>query len=377
MEVQELYDFLKDKDEKVYDNLVLVDSKNINDFTASDGIKIVEKNIQANVDGETITVDNQGRLCFNNNCISDIIEEGDNVSITGIGKISAIGYTYDKTKQSFAEGVHSTASGAQSHAEGGGTYASNTYAHAEGSNTFATGQHSHAEGGETVAKGESSHTEGYASFTFGYASHAENSSIAYGDRSHAEGAFTTAYCSASHVEGYDMLRSQGDGVLIERVLEDGEFVWYFSISHESKHIKVGDMFFDKDEENVYQITRLTPEPELDRVVVNFQNNPEAETTLHEIRGGAFGIASHSEGINTITKNTSEHAEGQFNVSHHHTIHSTGIGDSNENRKNAFEILDDGSIFIYGIGNYDGTSLDNKNTIQDVINNGLNLQWTTV
>ena len=80
---------------------------------------------------------------------------------------------------------------------------------------------------------------------------------------------------------------------------------------------------------------------------------------------ANGGASHAEGSGTITKNNFEHAEGRYNVSNtdrdsddwggDNTIHSVGIGTSNDVRKNAHEILQNGKHYIYGIGGYDGTN----------------------
>lgn len=81
---------------------------------------------------------------------------------------------------------------------------------------------------------------------------------------------------------------------------------------------------------------------------------------------ANGGASHAEGSGTITTNNFEHAEGRYNFSNHepsgndwgdnNTIHSVGIGTSNNVRKNAHEILQNGKHYIYGIGGYNGTNV---------------------
>ena len=69
---------------------------------------------------------------------------------------------------------------------------------------------------------------------------------------------------------------------------------------------------------------------------------------------ASGNYSHAEGNSTITKNQSEHASGQFNVSSSvstifgdagNTLFSVGNGTSSNNRKNAFEIRQNGDIYI--------------------------------
>lgn len=74
-----------------------------------------------------------------------------------------------------------------------------------------------------------------------------------------------------------------------------------------------------------------------------------------------GQSSHAEGQNTIAINTAEHAEGEYNKSNTGTRSSIGIGTADNNRKNAFEVMDNGDTFIYGVGEYDGTNINTKNT----------------
>lgn len=77
---------------------------------------------------------------------------------------------------------------------------------------------------------------------------------------------------------------------------------------------------------------------------------------------ANGEDSHAEGAYTITNNIAEHAEGLYNVSHTSsattaqnakTQHSIGVGKYNE-RKNAFEIMQNGDMYVLGVGGYQGT-----------------------
>ena len=70
---------------------------------------------------------------------------------------------------------------------------------------------------------------------------------------------------------------------------------------------------------------------------------------------ASGTGSHAEGECTKTTNRGEHAEGRFNKSNTDTRHSVGIGTSDNNRKNAFEIMQNGDIYVIGLGGYDGTN----------------------
>lgn len=89
--------------------------------------------------------------------------------------------------------------------------------------------------------------------------------------------------------------------------------------------------------------------------------------------------SHAEGECTVAKNKAEHAEGRYNVSNSesdtfgssgNTQHSFGIGTTNNDRKNAFEVMQNGDAYLYGVGNYDGTNAtaSTANTIQTSINN---------
>ena len=77
---------------------------------------------------------------------------------------------------------------------------------------------------------------------------------------------------------------------------------------------------------------------------------------------ASGNYSHAEGNSTITKNQSEHASGQFNVSSSvstifgdagNTLFSVGNGTSSNNRKNAFEIRQNGDTYLNGKLNITG------------------------
>ena len=114
--------------------------------------------------------------------------------------------------------------------------------------------------------------------------------VASGYCSHAEGEYTTASGGQSHAEGYDTTASGG------------------------------------------------------------QSHAEGGFTR------ASGDFSHAEGYDTITNNQSEHASGQFNVSSRvsttfgnadNTLFSVGNGTSSRNRKNAFEIRQNGDTYLNG------------------------------
>lgn len=182
-------------------------------------------------------------------------------------------------------------------------------AHSEGVNTKATQRGSHAEGRDTYAAGQYSHAEGRETEAF-YASHAEGrGSKATGDVSHAEGLGTYAIGDHTHAEG----------------------------------------------QNTHAVGL----------------NAHAEG----LRGWANGQHSHAEGVDTVTSNTAEHAEGKFNKSNKadgsfgsagNTLHSIGIGTSASDRKNAFEVMQNGYAYLLGVGGYDGKNPAASKAMQQVI-----------
>ena len=147
----------------------------------------------------------------------------------------------------------------------------------------------------------------------GIGSHQEGDGHAFGENSHAEGIMTIAR-SSSHAEGY------------------GTVALGYGAHAEGYGTKTSESY----------------------------SHAEGEYTE------AGGQASHAEGHYTKTQNQGEHAEGWFNKSNDRTLHSIGIGHSEKNRKNAFEVMGNGDAFLYGLGGYDGTNPDKANTIQQVV-----------
>lgn len=90
---------------------------------------------------------------------------------------------------------------------------------------------------------------------------------------------------------------------------------------------------------------------------------------------SFKSGCHTEGYGTRANNNNEHAEGKYNMSHHgehecmQTLHSVGMGKSDNFRQNALEIMQNGDIYIHGVGHYNdvGTSIGYANTLQEIIN----------
>ena len=78
------------------------------------------------------------------------------------------------------------------------------------------------------------------------------------------------------------------------------------------------------------------------------------------------------GNNTNATNEAEFAAGKFNISNSgstladNTAMSLGIGTSDSNRNNAFEVMKNGDFYLTGIGNYDGTNYDSASSLQEYL-----------
>lgn len=237
------------------------------------------------------TGENSAALKGGNNVAS-----GDYSVAIGSATTASSDYSYAEGCETLSNGLYShveghvaSATSMNAHAEGSYTLASGSASHAEGEFTRALGMLSHAEGGSTSATSQSSHAEGWATYVSGYSSHAEgHSTKALGYSSHAEGYYTVTKHNFTHAEGY-----------------------YTSATSEASHA-------------------------------------EGYTTI------AIGEASHAEGAYTVTNNYAEHASGQYNVSSSgsstfgdsgNTLFSVGNGTADNARHNAFEIRQNGDIYI--------------------------------
>ena len=106
---------------------------------------------------------------------------------------------------------------------------------------------------------------------------------------------------------------------------------------------------------------------------------------------AQGDCAHAEGMDTIAQNQSEHAEGQYNKSNKtsttfgnagNTIHSIGIGTGagsleEQDRKNAIEVMQNGDVYVFGIGEYNGKNFSTANTLQETINGMNSAEWGNI
>ena len=223
---------------------------------------------------------------------------------------------------SHVEGQSSKANGITSHAEGYGTIANGEQSHAEGreTKTSETAKYSHAEGYKTLTEGKYSHAEGYDTTANGGASHAEGSSTEAGENAHSEGLRTKATGNNSHAEGQDT-QATGTAAHAEGDSNSTEAV--------CSHVEGYSNKIYKDD----------------------TDSSHAEGEYNVVNPGAY--ASHVEGEYNEVNNRAEHASGQYNkstksnVKSKATHFSIGIGTSNE-RKNAFEVKQNGDILIAGV-----------------------------
>lgn len=270
-------------------------------------------------------------------------DDGGNIRAIGIGS-HAEGFAGNALCNvaigdgSHAEGGDSRAEGDFSHAEGLSTSAIGNDSHSEGSGTMANGDHSHSEGLQTVADGQSSHAEGDKTIASGNVSHAEgDTTLAYGANSHAEGIGSSELMTSFTISGgagtTGYVSSQNHGLI------------------EGSIIKYG---------NIYaMVTEVTNSTHfiLDKTL---SNEALANVNVFIITGVSYGANSHSEGKNTIASNEAEHACGKYNVSTPgQTLFSIGNGTSDSDRRNVFEVTQDGNII--GGSFSSGTSIQTINT----------------
>lgn len=339
-------------------------------------------------------------------------EGGGNSIVDGKKTVPTAEGTY-----SHAEGTHTYAAGESSHAEGSLTDAIGDRSHAEGLNTIASGDQSHTEGKYTKATASHAHAEGFGSDdgsvfveANGIASHAEGeATIANGRASHAEGAKNSSIGNYSHSEGNSttaagaQAHSEGYGSINESTFTISGAANSTTYTSSSAHgLSVGSIIeyngthafvTSATGSTIFTVNKTLSTAALSNVRINIKTSVALGTGAHtegyqtiaaenhsHAEGSmtrATGEQSHAQGYETRAYNNAEHAEGRWNKSNvgsstfgnaGNTIHSVGIGSSEANRKNAFEIMQNGDVYINSVGGYDGTnpSESNSKSIQNYI-----------
>lgn len=245
---------------------------------------------------------------------------------------------------SHAEGAKTNASGDNSHAEGNGGTATGTNSHVEGLETNTEGANSHAEGQLNNARGINSHAEGIRTEAVGNNSHAEGfQTQANKDNSHAEGRITVADGEASHAEGDETQASgkwshaEGCGSYSEGIASHTEGQ-YTTASGDYSHAEGTS-------------TRA----------LYINAHAEGQDTT------AGAANAHAEGQGTVTEEVGGHVAGMYNAVVANGLFNFGIGSSNDKRKSAMIITNEGKVYFIDAGGYDGgTSIANAKSIQDIL-----------
>lgn len=212
----------------------------------------------------------------------------------------------------------------------------------------------HVEGGMNLAAGEYSHIEGVGN-------------IGLGKRDHIEGFGNTSKASEVYAAypdyGATLWQSMEDDW---RSITPTHSVYRFQASvgtNTGNHVEGGFNF-------VYGLTWGNASVALEHGVpaelssCYYYAHIHAEGVLNYAKGtvlhveGIFneatGIASHVEGFYNKVQNAGEHASGYWNASHKasetkgdagNTLYSIGCGTSEDDRKNALEVMQDGTIYM--------------------------------
>lgn len=231
--------------------------------------------------------------------------------------------------------------------------ATGSFAHAEGCSTTASGDYSHAEGSETIAQNFFEHAEGVCNKSNSGETSADKTqhSIGIGEISARKNAVEVMQNGDVYINGvgsYDGT-NYADAQTLQEVINSQSGGGVGEVDPKSDG--TGEIFND------------------------YTNNSASGKYSHSEGYGnvAEGNYSHVEGYHTNTSNEYEHACGKYNYSDsssdydsYKTIYSVGIGTSDDDRKNAFEISKTGNVYVKGIGGYIGKEKEGKQTLQDTI-----------
>ena len=336
----------------------------------------------------------------------------------GIRTIAGDVYEEAEENASHAEGYRTRAFGGSSHAEGGKLInapenrAYSYGSHVEGSSNTTFGNSSHAEGSVDLAYGDYSHIEGgglgyypetIPTITF----NSENKQIIIADnyterditntiignlKVIIEGAIiiiNNKFFNVTKVELVD----NNTIVTVQEDVQTIENIDYFAIYNKGiaigrcSHVEggggkgIGE--YSHVEGAICIASGRCSHSEGARCVASgIMAHAEGNGTTASGNGShsegqrtiASGDLSHTEGNETIATNRAEHAQGRYNKSNTgettdlQTIYSIGIGSSEDDRKNAVEVMANGDAYLYGVGNYNGTNPTVAKRLQNIINN---------
>lgn len=306
------------------------------------------------------------------------VAEGETTKARGRGSHSEGSGTEATGEYSHAEGYHSYSTGDTAHSEGWNTHslgrgshsegeesrAEAVGSHAEGYNSKALAPYSHAEGTKTEAQGETAHSEGQNTKAIGSNSHAEgDTTIANGESSHAEGRQTASNGLYSHAEGYKSKvqttaytppAGGGSGSGVPGEVEDDPTTHIGQGAHAEGILTISAGYATHTEgARTAASGEYTHAEGYGTLAKGSCTHAEGYNTT---AGASFTHAegyqtivdhgySHVEGYYTKSSREAQHVEGKYNADNPNALHIVGNGDSDTDRKNAFEVLDNGTVRI--------------------------------
>jgi hypothetical protein len=254
----------------------------------------VEYAVSCHVEGQDCDIVGYASICH--------LEGNNSVVVHSMGK--NVGF-FEEAVGCHVEGGGGVVGGAYSHVEGDGCAALNTGAHCEGKGYY---KNSVTDWKKRTAKDNDYLKDLWKKILFGKtdtSGYTYKFSAAIGNASHVEGTGNIAPKASAHLEGLDT-GTTASFVNGANHAEGAGNLAGAAASH-------------------------------------------AEGIRNEIGHNAY--ASHAEGIKNTTQNRAEHASGQYNKSNKasdtfgdagNTLFSVGCGTSDADRKNAFEVMQDGT-----------------------------------
>ena len=212
----------------------------------------------------------------------------------------------------------------------------------------------HVEGANNVVGGQNSHAEGQYNAALGTASHCEGKGF-YSD-------YITDWKQRTYRDN-DYIVSKWKETPLGK--KEGETKIHYKFSAAIAPFSHIEGMGNITEQCFAKFSGL--DTGVETVAINGSNHAEGvgnynggaashvEGIRNEINKDAY--ASHAEGIKNTTQNRAEHASGQYNKSNKatdtfgdsgNTLFSVGCGTSDADRKNAFEVMQDGTCKYYDV-----------------------------
>ena len=269
--------------------------------------------------------------------------------------------------------------------------ASGDYSHAEGRNTSATGNYSHASGFYTK-------TTNTAEAAFGQFNQSTKGSTIFsiGDGDSDSSRHNIVEVTDNEVNINNNLNVE-DNLIVDRNTNIGGTLDVTSKTTVSELKSTGNV--DLNSLGVKNNTTIGGTLDVtSNTTIGGTLNVTGKTTVTQLQSTGNIVGENNlriigetslenkvaAGKGALVTNDSEIAVGRFNKStktsnnygdEGNTAFSIGIGESNDVRKNAVEVMQDGSIYINGVGGYTGTNPTESSDIATYLSNMVNITYT--